>query len=203
MCAALMLGVVGFGCSEDEPSVSDDAPSADTDEASADTVATSPSEASNQSTSTRPGSTVVPPTSPAATAVEQPPIGIDTLPPVSLSDPAEVESGLEFTVVDVRDVEVDPVPSGGGDVAGPAVAVDIEVTNNGNADVDLNRFVITAAAAETELSRIGVAVDEPFFGLLAPGETASATYGFRTGGEPVTVLRLDDGLSRSIVIVEP
>lgn len=120
---------------------------------------------------------------------------------MSLEEPAEVESGLVFTVVAVRDVDVE-VSEVGGDVAGPAVAVDIEVANNGDAGVDLGRFVVTAAAGGVELSPIPGVFNEPFFGILAPGETATATYGFRTGGATVTELRLEDGLSPSAIVVE-
>lgn len=195
ICVVLTLGVVGFGCSDDEPSAA-------TDEPSVPTVASVPSEASDESVPTQPGSTVVPPTSPAATAVEQPPIGVDTLPPVSLAVPAQVESGLEFVVVAIRDVEAEP-EEGTDDIVGPAVAVDIDVVNNGDDPVELDRFIVSAGASDAELSPILGSFGEPFAGVLAPGDTASATYGFRTGGESVTLLRLDDGLSRSIAIVVP
>jgi hypothetical protein len=150
-----------------------------------------------------PVSTIVAPTSPAATApLDQPVVGASTLPPVSIGEPAEVESGLSIRVLEVERIEIDePRP---GEFAGPAIAVVVEVENVSEEPVDLIGIVVTAADADdVPLSMNLSSPNAPLEGVLDSGETRSGTYLFTVGDDDSgVVVRIEDALSPEAIIVE-
>ncbi|MFC6325232.1 hypothetical protein ACFP59_04845 [Microbacterium koreense] len=79
-----------------------------------------------------------------------------------------------------------------GEVSGPAVEVEIRVTNNSAEDQDVNSAVVTLAAEDGEYGIPTLAGGPTALeGSLAPGETAVGTYMFMlnpAGDREVVVL---------------
>ena len=161
----------------------------------------SESQASDESASQAPPSTVPPPTSPAATAPpDAPPVGVDTLPPVAVSEQVRLSSGLILEVVQVDRIDVQATRPG--DTAGPAVAVNIAATNDSPAVLDLIGFTVTATGPDE--APLGISSSEPaapLEGVLEPGQTRDGWYVFRVDGDGEVTLRLEDAIASDAAIV--
>ena len=145
--------------------------------------------------------TVAPTSGPPATApVDVPPVGVDTLPPVGTDEPAAFSGGLEIRVVASERIEAEARP---GDIAGPAIAVEIEATNRSDDVIDLIGFTVTA----TDESGAPLAMNlgdpaDPLEGTLNAGESRIGTYVFRVDEGVAVTLRAEDAMSPEAVIVE-
>jgi hypothetical protein len=165
-------------------------------------ASTPPSSTPPSSTPGEPGETTVPaegatttapppPTAPPTTGdinqvVEAPPA--ETLASVALSDPVDVPNArLEITSVKRVDAEA-RLP---GEVAGPAVAVTVSISNTGETPIDLGAVTVNVAdAAGTASAPLTAAPNAPLAGELAPGADAEGVYLFDFGpgsSEPINV----------------
>ena len=154
-----------------------------------------------------------PPTAPATTAVPQPSDGgvktrvapkkVVTRKPVPVDSTAEVDNDL--TVRIVRTEAIDAKATLPGEIAGPAVVVDVVADNKTSAPVDLSAVVVECTdAANAPCNRISSDPAKPFTGSVAAGATATGRYVFvipkdqrksvsfvvtLTGDRPVVVFR--------------
>jgi hypothetical protein len=108
---------------------------------------------------------------------------VPTLPPQAFTKPASTSDGITVTVTRWRTITT---PAGApGEIAGPGVALDIEVRNTGSTPIDLSNVVadLRTGTDEAPLLRADREPTAPFTGTLAPGQSARATYAFNATPE--------------------
>jgi len=114
------------------------------------------------------------PTTPTAVGDELPP----SLPPVALTDTAAVDGAVAAELTDVRAIEGEG--TGPGNVAGPAVAVTVRLTNGTAEELSLDGAVVSLTY--TSDARPASPLDDPsaapLSGALAPGSSAEGVYVF-------------------------
>jgi hypothetical protein len=157
----------------------------DDDAAAPDEEATTTSTA--EGTETTDGAAAPPTTTGDVTqTIEAPPQ--ETLPPTPLDQPVDVE-GARIELSDVERVEAEArLP---GEVAGPAVAIHVRITNTGSTAIDLSAVTVNAHDASGQASApLTTPPAAPLAGELAPGEDAEGVYLFEFGEgrtEPITI----------------
>jgi hypothetical protein len=111
-----------------------------------------------------------------------------TLPPVPLQAPVNANS-VVVSLVTIQALTV--AANGPGEVAGPALAVTVKVSNNSSKAVDVSSAVVTLLDAK---GQEGTPTPEspaaPFTGSLQPGASANGVYVFniaQTQRNPITV----------------
>ena len=111
-----------------------------------------------------------------------------TAPPVALQAPANVNS-VVVSLVTIQAFIVGV--SGPGEVAGPALAVTVKISNNSSKSVDVSSAVVTLLDAEGQVGTPTPASPAaPFTGSLQPGASASGVYVFgiaKTQRNPINV----------------
>lgn len=153
------------------------------------------------------------PNSPATTPVPQPSDGgiktrvapkkVVTRPAVPVNRPAEVERDLTVRIERTEAIEAKAILPG--EVAGPAVVIDLVADNKTSAPVDLSTVVVECTdASGAPCNRISSDPAAPFAGSVAAGATATGRYVFvipkdqrgsvslvvtLTGDRPVVVFR--------------
>lgn len=154
-----------------------------------------------------------PPTAPATTPVPQPSDGgiktrvapkkVVTRPPVPVDEPAEVERDLTVRIERTEAIEAKAILPG--EIAGPAVVIELVADNKTSAPVDLSTVVVECTdASKAPCNRISSDPAAPFTGSVAAGATATGRYVFvipkdqrgtvslvvtLTGDRPVVVFR--------------
>ncbi len=115
---------------------------------------------------------------------------LPTAEPVALSETADFGTGVTSELAGVEAIRAEP--QGPGEIAGPALAFDISLTNTSAAAVDLGAVTVnlTDDAGVPGLPMTGPPAT-PFSGSLAPGASVTGTY----------VFAVDEG-SRSVVALE-
>jgi hypothetical protein len=112
-----------------------------------------------------------------------------TAAPVALQAPAKVNS-VVVSLVTIKAITVGV--SGPGEVAGPALAVTVNISNNSNAAVDVSSAVVTLLDAQgQEGTPTPASPAAPFTGSLQPGASANGVYVFniaKTQRNPINVL---------------
>jgi hypothetical protein len=100
------------------------------------------------------------------------------LPPVALGDPTAFANGVFARLVAVD--AVDAAAHAPGEIAGPALAVTVELTNDGAEPVSLDSVAVNVAAGPDGAPAAPIAdgATAPLAGALAPGDSARATYVF-------------------------
>ncbi len=111
-----------------------------------------------------------------------------TAPPVALQAPAKVDS-VVVSLVTIQSLTVSA--NGPGEVAGPALAVTVKISNNSSAAVDVSHAVVTLLDSQ---GQVGTPTPEspaaPFTGSVQPGASASGVYVFdiaQTQRNPINV----------------
>jgi hypothetical protein len=132
-----------------------------------------------------------PPSTPPAGDINQtiPDEPQQTLAPIALDEPATVGQ-VELAVDDVERIEGQArLP---GEIAGPALAVQVRLVNNGSSTLDLSDVSVNLTDAEGAIAPpLTADPAEPFTGTLAAGQSATATYVFEfADGRPQPV-RID------------
>lgn len=95
-----------------------------------------------------------------------------------LGDTAELETGVDVTVanVEVLDVEANTP----GEIAGPAVALTIDVKNTSDEAIDLSTAMVSVTGSKGSYGQATTSDPyDPFLGSVEPGAEASAVYVFR------------------------
>ncbi|MCZ2819097.1 hypothetical protein O2V63_01995 [Modestobacter sp. VKM Ac-2977] len=124
----------------------------------------------------------VPPTVSAAPAATAPTEGGDelppSLPPVGLTDSAAVGDGVTAALTAVRAIQGEG--TGPGNVAGPAVAVTVRLTNGTAEQIVLDGAVVSLAYTADALpaSPLDDPSAAPLSGVLEPGSSAEGVYVF-------------------------
>ncbi|MGB3827977.1 MAG: hypothetical protein WA962_04305 [Ornithinimicrobium sp.] len=96
---------------------------------------------------------------------------------VEATDEVTVSKEVTVEIVDVSRTTV--TARAPGEIGGPAVRVDVAMSNVTDDPVDLDAVTVTGAdASETPLSPLGVDPADPFTGALEPGAEAQGTYLF-------------------------
>lgn len=194
--ATALLLASGAACSADPetepspsatPSVTSSAPTP---------IPPSPSETSSESPRAKPSPTVPPP---ATTPVPPPtPGGVDTTveskpevskKPVKIDKPSTTGTGLTVELGRIRAIEAKAqIP---GEVAGPALAVTVDVTNTGDKAADLSTVVVTLFDSdEAPGGEMTADPAKPLKGSLAAGKSTSGVYVFtvpKKKRSPITV----------------
>ncbi|WP_315095896.1 hypothetical protein [uncultured Cellulomonas sp.] len=110
-------------------------------------------------------------------------------PPVPLDQPADPGDKAVVSLTGIT--RIDGVGRAIGERSGPALAVAMTIRNDTGAPLDLN-FVVVNVYSSSGVPSVELASDphvQGYAGVLAPGESADATYVFRapTEGGPVKV----------------
>ena len=134
-------------------------------------------------------STPVLPPAGAGTGGDVPEVAVNTAAAVPLAATAEL-GGVSTTVTNVSALTT--TATGPGEIAGPAVAVQVQIRNNGSTPFNLDSLFVTtndSGGAPGQPSTSDPA--SPLTGELAPADQATGTYVFRvptTGRNPITIL---------------
>ena len=124
-------------------------------------------------------SSTAPPTSgPPATALPGNPVAINPLTPVGKGTSVELSKGVTVKVVSSR--RFNATATNPGDIAGPAVAVTLQIDNGSSSAVDLSQLAVSATYGN------GIPADENtsspsklLSGSLSSGATQQGVYVFR------------------------
>lgn len=166
VCTAVTVAVLGVVLALATLSDSDATPGAPTDPDPAAAPATPGARPSSGPTGTpAPGSLAVVP------AGERP-----TERPVPLASPAAFDSGLTLRITGAEPVQ--GVAHGPGELAGPAVRLELELENRTGKEISLETVVValTYGDAQTPAVTLSGPGAEPFAGTLGSGDTARARY---------------------------
>lgn len=103
--------------------------------------------------------------------------GQEALAPVSFKTPVTYPSGLTVDVTSAKRMTV--AANGPGEVNGPGVSFQIQLTNKSDVDIDLNNIAVNAfyGKSKTPASPAQTAAT-PFSGTLSKGGTKEAAYVF-------------------------
>lgn len=111
------------------------------------------------------------------------------LPPADLRTKTEVGDVASIALLDI--VRADVEARAAGEISGPGVIVSIRLTNDSDGELDLGWVTVNAEDADDmPLVPMGGPPADPFFGPLAIGSSAEATYVFGLPEEvstPITV----------------
>lgn len=117
-----------------------------------------------------------PPPPPGATGA--PVAAISSLPPVPVGQPAAFGGGLVAKVATIDPIDVNA--QGPGEIAGPGVAVNVDLSNESKDPIDLGGVVVNAYyGGGTPAGSTAGAPAAPAAGPLAPGETKRGVYVFQ------------------------
>lgn len=126
-----------------------------------------------------------PPPPPGATGA--PSIAISSLPPVPVGESATFKGGLVAKVASIDPIDL--TANGPGEIAGPGVAVNVELSNDSADPVDLGGVVVNAySGGGTPASANSSAPAAPATGSLPPGESRKGVYVFQVSREDATSL---------------
>ena len=191
LAAAALVGVLGLaGCTSDpEPEPT-------------------PSSSQSPTASADPEPDVTETAVPGPDATEEPvdegvapePGTLPTAPPVALDEVADFGTGVTTRVDSVDGVEAQA--QGPGEVSGPGVAIDLTVTNDSAAPVDLALFLVnlTDADGNPGIPMLGDPA-EPVEGVLAPGGSVSGTYVFTVDEDARDGIRIEASYSTDAPVV--
>ena len=100
-----------------------------------------------------------------------------TLATVALDETASFGNDVTLKIDKIESIDAEAkVP---GEISGPAVVLDISVTNGTSSAIGLDSVAVTATAADGEpVSELSTDPAAPFSGVLEPSETGSAKYVF-------------------------
>ena len=192
--AVVLLGGAAFGIAANRGE--DGTPGASEPSPSTSASATQPGPV--DPTSAAPDATAPAPTAPAEGTEPAEPTDDGTVvrvedfqeaPPVALDQPADPGDKAVVSLTGIT--RIDGVGRATGERSGPALAVAMSVRNDTGAPLDLN-FVVVNVYSSTGVPSVELASDphvQGYSGVLAPGESAAATYVFRAPAEggPVKV----------------
>lgn len=191
--AASLLLLVAAGCSSTNTPTPGSTPapapsSASARSSSPDSPAPEPSRPPG-STPPPPATTPVPPSTPGDVNSTVPSRPEASKSPVAIDKPSETGTGVTVRLVDLK--ATNAKASLPGEVAGPAVAITVDVTNTGDKAVDLNTVVVTLADADDAPgSEMTSPPAKPLRGSVAPAKSTRGVYVFtvpRDKRNPVTV----------------
>ena len=204
----LLLALAGAGCTAGQPEPASTSPAPTSPPASSGTPSTGTPSTGTPSTGTPdsgpptgapppPATTPVPPPTPGTVQETVEPGTDSTREPVELDQPSDAGGGVTARITAVKEIRATARQPG--EVAGPAVAVTLQVRNGSRRALDLTRVVVTLADADQAPGgEMTAAPAKPLTGRLAPGRTAVGTYVFTVPERrraPVTVtVTLDPGL---------
>lgn len=128
-----------------------------------------------------------------------PTTAVVTLPPVPLGTPAALAASVEVRVVDVEAVEV--TGRGPGQMSGPAVAVTVEVANDGPVDLAVAGVAVSLAYAGSEAPPVDGPPADPVVGPVPAGTDVRGTYVFIVPEDERDGLTVRVGLASQPVVV--
>jgi hypothetical protein len=146
-------------------------------------VACAPTEAAPGTQNTDPLPTETVP-APGGGTIEETVAPVDPGPTedAELGDTAELEGGVDVTVskVQVLDVEANTP----GEIAGPAVALTIDVKNSSDEAIDLSTAMVSVTGSKGSYGQATTSEPfAPFMSSVEPGAEASGVYVFRLPAE--------------------
>ncbi len=96
---------------------------------------------------------------------------------VDATEEADLGTGVSAAIESVKDITV--AAKTPGEIAGPAVAIELSVSNAGKKAIDLSTAMVSLTNSDEMLGQPTTSDPyAPFAGELAPGDTATATYVF-------------------------
>lgn len=142
-----------------------------------------------------------PPPPPGATGA--PVVGVTSLAPVPVGEPAQFGGGLVAKVLKIDPVQVEA--RGPGEIAGPGAAVTVELKNESNDPIDLNGIAVNAY--QDDRVPVGSSNSTPaaaVTGSLAAGDTKQGVYVFQVPPETAGSLLVEINFSGSenVVLVQ-
>lgn len=148
-------------------------------------VSAQPTQGPRSSLSPTPSGPSAPANTPSGPAAPVPVAPVSTLPPVPRGAAAAFGTGVSAQVTAVEPITA--VATAPGDIAGPALAISLTLTNGSNDAVDTEYITVTANDA-TGAPASPVTGDQahPFSGRIPPGASQNATYAFRIPADTAT-----------------
>ena len=119
--------------------------------------------------------------------------------PVAVGAPAKASKEVEVKVTSLKQVTTKAtIP---GDITGPAVQVDVTITNGGTTPLPLDQVTVnlTGTGDIPGVLQQG-APTKAFTGALAAGRSASGTYAFRIGKDHSAQVRVDISASPQVAV---
>lgn len=96
---------------------------------------------------------------------------------VGIEETATLSDGVQVRVASAESLDVDAETPG--EIAGPAVAVTLEIVNGTDAAIDLSTTMVSVLGADGSLGQPTTSTPfAPFLTSLEPGESATAVYVF-------------------------
>lgn len=189
--ASILLAIIVSGCSEDQQAGSGSptaGPSASA-QPSGPTSSAPPTSSPSAATTSKPPSTPVAPSATGNVNQTVPTKAVSSRPPVKLDKPAKPTQTVVVTLPSIK--AINAKGQGPGEVSGPALAVTVKVTNDGDSDVDLTSTVVNLTAANGDPgSMMTGAPAKPLPAKVKPGKSASGVYVFavpKNQRNPITV----------------
>lgn len=190
VAVTLLLTLVA-ACSSDDPgpeATAAPSPTAAATSGSA-TPVPDPTPTTRTNTLPPPATTPVPPPTPGSVDSTVAPKPEVSKKPVKLDKPSRTGTGLTAKLVSIKAITAKAqLP---GEVAGPALAVTVDVTNTGSKSADLSAVVVTLLDAdEAPGSEMTLKPADPLAGKVTAGRTARGVYVFtvpKKKRSPITV----------------
>lgn len=133
---------------------------------------------------------------PAATSVQA------VQPTVPMDRPGNFGNSVTLEVVKTSRVKF--TGQGPGEVSGTGIRFDLKITNGAGHEIDLNTVTPTVAygKARTPASPSAVSADQPFSGVVAPGQSATGSYVFTVpkAGEDDVEVQVSYSADQPIVV---
>jgi hypothetical protein len=147
-----------------------------------------PAEPGSQNTDPLPTATVP---APDGGSIEEtvPPADPGPTQEAELGETADLAGGVAVTVTDVQVLEV--AANTPGEIAGPAVALTIDVKNSSGEPIDLSTAMVTVTGSGGAYGQATTSEPfRPFMGSVEPGGEASGVYVFRLPAEERDALQV-------------
>jgi hypothetical protein len=186
VAAATLMLVSGVACSADNAGGPTQSP---TGGANPGPSTGAPGPTTPTSTLPPPATTPVPPPTPGNVNSTVPAKPEQSKKPVHLDKPSDTGTGLTARIASVEPVNAKArLP---GEVAGPALAITLTVTNSGTTSAPLDSVVVTLAdSGNAPGNEMSAKPAKPFPAKVAPGNKATAVYVFtvpKNKRNPITV----------------
>jgi hypothetical protein len=119
-----------------------------------------------------------------------PSVAVSTLPPKPVGSAVPLKGGVTVTITGVKDVEVGA--TGPGEIAGPAVSVEVRVRNAAATAFNLSGLAVNASyGGGTPASPTTAGGAKPLSGSLGSGQSATGMYVFLVPKEQSGTLRVE------------
>ena len=175
--ATVLLLVAGAACSSSDQGATGGATSGTSPAATTSATGTESSGATASASSTASASASTSTATATATATAEPTGPEKSKKPVKLDKPSTTGTGLTAKLVSIKAIKATAQMPG--EIAGPALAITVSITNAGKKTADLSSVVVNLADSDQAPGNpMSAKPSAPFHGSLKAGKTARGIYVF-------------------------